>query len=622
MVYAYYTRKMKQYKILISFLAKHTPIYAVILTSILISTVAINLIAMCLGPILAVLFQSKQQTTFALADLVSIKFQLFLDVFNINPQLKLNQSQLLLWFPAILLTLSLIKSIFTFTHCYLLQMNGEKLVYQLRKTLTAKLLDNSITSINTFQSGHIFTVVSKDVSMVRDLYTRVIGGAVQELLFITMATGLMAYLNFQLFVFILLILPVSAFFISFIGKKIKRYTDNALSNLSTLNLMINNALKGIETIKSFQTEAIEVKKVTHQNYLLFRAIKSGLRVKSSTSPTLEFLGIAIGAVVIWYASTLIYLGTLDGSSFISFFAFLVIAAQAGQKLGWIFNSVKEGHTALARINQFFALSEPARNPHESQVLIPLSPHQNSPTHLTCENVTYQFPGQPTPAISQICFSAKKGALTVIVGESGAGKSTLVKVLLGMLVPQSGKIKTNTQTINTSDPAAHHQLFSYVPEKNFIFTDTIAANICYPAAFKPEYLPRIKKAARQGNAYDFIENLKDAYMARVGEKDVQLSEGQKQRICLTRSLFSHCPILILDEITSSLDAEAESHILNTLHQIKKDHIIIYIAHKIMHAKKADQVIVMDQGRAIEAGSPTALLAQKKQFFQLTSVHQTN
>jgi len=344
---------MHQYKILFNFLQKHLFIYFIILTGMVISTITISLIAILMGPLFTLLFNGEQKTLFSLTDLIDIKYLSVLPSNIVDHNLIFDRLTLFQYLPLTVIIISLIKAVATFLYSFLLQRNGEMLAASLRNRLIRELLTRSLGYFSGAKVGELMTQLSHNINMVKILYTRLIGGAVQESGNLIIAISFMLFINYRLFIFFLIIAPITALSIKVVGKRIISFASRSLYNLSQLNNHIHQILSGIETIKSFQTENLETKRFNYLNNLLFRSSKSGLRIKSFSAPVLEFLGMCAGALVVYYASNLIYSGAISKSNFISFFAFAVVTAQSGQKFGWIINSMQDGRAALKQLNIFF-----------------------------------------------------------------------------------------------------------------------------------------------------------------------------------------------------------------------------------------------------------------------------
>ncbi len=411
--------------------------------------------------------------------------------------------------------------------------------------------------------------------------------------------------------------PLIPFFMIMIGKGAEIVTRRQYQTLSRLSAHFLDSLQGLTTLKLFgqsKAHAGNIEKVSNQ----FRDTTLGvLRITFLSALALELLATLSTAVIAVEIGFRLLYARME---FHEAFFILVLAPEFYlplRMLGARFHAGMSGTTAAKRIYEI--LDTPIVH---DQLSAANELPGNAITSINFENITYTYPGEPTPALENVNLQLNMGQHIALVGESGAGKSTLVNLLLGFIQPSSGKItihhanqRTNDRGVSMADRL--RDSIAWVPQKPHLFHDTLSANIRLgkPDATKKEVI----EAAKAAHLHEFIETLPDKYETVIGESGARLSGGQAQRLALARAFLRDAPILVLDEPTSSLDPGTESVLEESTRRLMQGRTVMTIAHRLNTIFKADQIVVLEEGRVIESGMHRELLNQKGAYAKMVQAY---
>jgi subfamily B ATP-binding cassette protein MsbA len=382
------------------------------------------------------------------------------------------------------------------------------------------------------------------------------------------------------------------------GQLLQRYTE--------LNALLQETIAGVRIVKAFGTEDHERERFRAGNERLFQAVIRISVVDSLTHPVMETLG-AIGvALAIWVGGYFVVSGALTAGGFVAFIGTLGSLYQPVKRLSQVNNNVQQGIAGLTRI---FQLLDRQPDVLEAPGARTLPAIQDS---LAFADVRFAYePDQPI--LAGVSFTAKPGQLVAVVGPSGAGKTTLVNLIPRFYDPTGGAILIDGQDIRGVTLRSLRGQMGIVTQETILFDDSVYDNIAYGRRdVAPE---RVYEAARLANAHDFIQALPEGYATRIGERGVRLSGGQRQRIAIARAILKDPPILILDEATSSLDAESERVVQEALDRVMESRTTFVIAHRLSTILRADTILVLRDGRIVESGTHATLMARRGVYAQL-------
>ena len=475
--------------------------------------------------------------------------------------------------------------------------------------LMKSLINSDIEVINKKHSGKIIGHITLDVSFMTNLISTVILNIFKDSLTLIGLLGVMFYQNWKLALFAIIMIPLASFAARSLGKRMGKITTQAQEEAGKLNSYILEIFKNHKIIKIFQKENFEYSRADKVlNNLKEKMTKINV-VLNRASPIMETLTGIMIAGLIYYAGKLIFTNELEVNNFFSFLAAMMLAYQPVRSLATLNMTINQGLSAGQRILPLIEM--------ETKVFdTPLSKDVNlKKTEINFEDVSFQYEINENKVLNNVNLNIQNGKMTALVGHSGAGKSTVLNLIPRFYEISSGKIKIDNYSIDEIKLSSLRSNISLVSQDVTLFDDTIKNNIIYGNSNASE--AEISEAINYSFCSDFINNLPDKENTIIGENGVRLSGGEKQRISIARAMLKKSKIILLDEATSSLDAETEHKIQEAIKILTKNRTTVVIAHRLSTIMMSDNIYVLEKGKVIANGKHDELVKSSdvyKNFYE--------
>ena len=494
----------------------------------------------------------------------------------------------------------LAKGLGAYFSSYLMTDVGQRVVRDLRDQLFRHILDQSAGFFSKQTTGALMSRITNDVNQVQQAVSETIGDLIREGLSLVGYAAVMFYVDFRLALVCVTGAPIVVYPLVRLGQRVRRSTRRGQEELEHLSHVTAEAFTGHRIVKAFGAEGRESRRFRDASQRLYR---TNLKITSTVAmlpPLMEFLG-GLGVVgLMWYGSTKISSDQMTQGDFLMFVVAAFMMYTPVRKLSRVNTNLQQAMAASERIFEMLDThSEVIEQPGAGA----LGPLRHS---IEFRDVSFEYDdGSGDYVLRELSFPVRAGQVIAIVGLSGAGKTTLVNLIPRFYDVTSGGIYIDGQDIRQVTLRSLRAQVGIVTQDTVLFDDSIEANIAYgvPDASEAD----VERAARAAHAHEFIETLPDGYRTTIGERGQRLSGGQRQRLAIARALLKNSPILILDEATSSLDAESERLVQEALANLMRDRTAFVIAHRLSTVRRADAIIVLEHGRIAETGRHEELLA---------------
>ena len=484
---------------------------------------------------------------------------------------------------------------------------GEEVAGELQKKIATNILKSDVQTLENRHSGKYISNVMFDTHHVQQLVSTGVLNLMKDSFSVIALVSLMFYQNWKLALFAILMMPLAGGLAKSLGKRIGKATSKAGESSGNLASFLSEIFKGSKMIRIYQKEneeSIRAQKVIDD--LVEKNIKIG-SVMIRATPIMEILtGFMIAGFII-FSGKLIASGEIGVNNFFSFLAAMMLAYQPIRSLATINMAAYQGAAAFKRISQIIDKKIEIKDDHNNPNLV----LKNS--DIIFKKVSFNYSNTKEKAINNVSLEIKGNTMAAFVGHSGAGKSTIINLLPRFYDPQIGSIEIDGQDIKKVSLKSLRKNLSLVSQDVILFDDTIKNNIAYAKENASE--EDIKNACKFAAAEEFINKLPQGYETLIGENGIRLSGGQKQRISIARAILKESPIILLDEATSSLDAESEEIVQNAILNLTKNKTTLVIAHRLSTIHNASKIFVVKQGKIINSGNHNFLINNCEEYKSL-------
>ena len=494
---------------------------------------------------------------------------------------------------------------------YLMTYTTMRTLLDIRSKLFKHLQSLSLRFYEEYRTGKLISNVISDVALMQQLVT-IFRAIINQSFVILIIAGVLLFLNFEMAIMVLLILPL--YFLNFhYFRKIMRSNSLVLQEkMSEITANLGETINGIKVVKTFSKERTECRDFfSSLRPTLELNVKLGIQSVTCWSIT-DYLNLAVYLLTIGLGMSMVHSTRMTLGEFVAFYTYVGMFMAPISNISIQAVGISQGMTGTKRITRLLNVIPEIKEPEK-----PL-PIPEMTGRIVFDKVNFSYKSGDTPVINDFSLTIEPGQKVALVGPSGSGKSTISNLLLRFYDIDSGRLTIDNVAINRYNSSEYRKHIGVVLQEPFLFSGTIRENIAY--AKKDASREEVERAAAMANVDEFVSELEDGYDTAVGENGTSLSGGQKQRLAIARAILKNPSVLILDEATSALDTVSEFLVQAALDNLMHNKTTIIIAHRLSTIKNADLIVVMDGGSIVQAGSHDDLMRNPGIYQELYTAQQ--
>jgi ATP-binding cassette, subfamily B, bacterial MsbA len=496
---------------------------------------------------------------------------------------------------------TVLKGIFDYTGTYLVNHAGFGMITNLRNDLYNSVLRRSAAFFQKHTTGTLISTIINDIERVQFAMSNVLSEFLQQFFTFVFTAGLVIVLGGNLAWVLVLFVPVIVFSAVRIGRRVRTTTRRGQDQLADVQNILHETITGNRVVKAFGMESWEVARFRKAAQRLFRANLRSVAASAISSPLMDVLGSIAIALLLLLGRERIAHQQLDLAAFVTFVAAVLSMYNPARKFAVFNNSFQQALGASSQLFQFMDTEDVVSEKPGAK------PLPRFTRNITFEGVSFSYEGNGDAGreiLHSINLEVQRGEVLAVVGSSGAGKSTLVHLIPRFFDVTGGRILIDGRDVRDVTVSSLRSQIGIVTQDTVLFNDTVRNNIAYGQPYVSQ--KEVEAAAGAARAHDFILALPSGYDTVIGERGVLLSGGERQRLAIARALLKNAPILILDEATSALDSESEALVQSALHNLMRGRTVFVIAHRLSTVRRADRIVVIDNGTISDIGAHDALM----------------
>jgi subfamily B ATP-binding cassette protein MsbA len=507
--------------------------------------------------------------------------------------------------PILIVVVFALRGVVAYGQGYLGDYVGQRIVYDVRRALAEHVQRLPAAYFDRTASGGILSRVTTDVLLLRQALTEGATVLIRDVTTVLVLLVVTFYLDAVLALITFVVFPAVVLPLQALSRRMRALSRRGLDSLGNLSALLQETIVGHRVVKAFGMQRYENTRFDEESKRLLSTYLRAARIQAFTSPMTEVMAAVGVAAVLWLGGASVMAGGRTTGGFLAFLSALVLLYEPFKRIVRTNNLVQAGLGAARRI--FELLDEPGEDPLDRGDFA-LAPFRRA---IRFEDVDFAY--RSDCVLRGIDLEIGAGSVVALVGPSGGGKSTIADLIPRFYDVTAGRITIDGRDVREVSLASLRAEISVVTQFTFLFNDTVRANIAYGRPDLPS--SAIEAAARAANAHDFVARLPEGYDTVVGELGIQLSGGERQRVAIARALLKDAPILILDEATSALDTESERAVQEAIERLMRGRTTLVIAHRLSTIRRADLIVVVAEGRIVEAGSHAELMASGKLYKRL-------